>query len=112
MTDPTGKPRRNLTSALTDLYQSRGLLLGLLATTIGLVLIVLTPPTVTQISQDAAGRFVVSTAANLFTRLHIDDIGVAVFQAGLTITLFQVLLNRIAEDRFAERVELSLTDHE
>jgi len=113
-TDPDHgeRPRRNLTSALTDLYQSRGLLLGLLATAIGLVLTVITPPSETRLTQDATGAFVATVATNVFTRLHIDDIGAAMFQAGLTITLFQVLLNRIAEDRFAERVDLSLTDHE
>ncbi|WP_143202423.1 hypothetical protein [Amycolatopsis sp. CB00013] len=76
------------------------------------MLILITPPASTVITQDATGKTIAKAAENVFTNLHIDDIGVAIFQAGLTIALFQVLLNRVAEDRFAERVSLSLVDHE
>lgn len=109
---PPSLSRRTLTGTLTDLYQSRGLLLGMLSTLIGLILILITPSAGTEIVQESPGKFAIKTTTSLFIRLHIDDIGVAIFQAGLTITLFQVLLNRIAEDRFAERVDLSLRDHE
>ncbi|WP_202125043.1 hypothetical protein [Actinomadura physcomitrii] len=43
------------------------------------------------------------TMARSGTQTAIADVGVAIFQVGITLTLFQVLLlNQIAEDRFVE----------
>lgn len=112
MATSLGPSKRSLSSTLTDLYQSRGLLLGLLATLIGLIFIIITPASAQQLQQDSAGKLFLIESDSVLLRLHIDDIGSALFQAGLTIALFQVLLNRIAEDRFAERVDLSLGEHE
>ena len=96
------RPRRSLVGTLGDLYRSRGLLLGLLATAIGIVLIVLSPTANPTIVTGSDGQLVVTEVSNLWTKLRIYDIGVAVFRTGLIISIFQVMLNQIADDRFIE----------
>ncbi|MEU8264282.1 hypothetical protein AB0C02_27105 [Micromonospora sp. NPDC048999] len=90
--------RRSLPTTLSDLYRSRGLLLGALATAIGLLLILVAPAT--------------APANTLWATLRVNDIGVAIFQTGLTITIFQVMLNQVAEDRFLEIVRGALVQQE
>lgn len=108
MGSPTGPPgsRRTLGGALTDLYRSRGLLLGLLAVAVGIILMITVPQETVYIVRDADGQYVINKGAeNLQSRLHLFDIGNAIFQTGLVIVLFQVLLNQIADDRFVEQVK-------
>lgn len=79
---------------------------------IGLVLILITPAANTAIRTDPSGQVVISSSNALLNRLHVYDVGVALFQAGLTITIFQVLLNQIADDRFVEQVRDTLSEQE
>jgi hypothetical protein len=104
--------RRTLSGTLFDLYRSRGLLLGLLATAIGLLLILLAPSTNPTIATAPNGTLTISTPTSLWSTLRIYDIGVAIFQAGVTIAIFQVLLNQVAEDRFVEMVRAALLQQE
>ncbi|QDN77360.1 hypothetical protein FNV64_18735 [Streptomyces sp. S1A1-7] len=104
-TGPAPGSRRTLGGALTDLYRSRGLLLGLLAVAVGIILMITMPQETVYIVRDAHGQYVINKSADtLQSRLHLFDIGNAIFQTGLVIVLFQVLLNQIADDRFVEQV--------
>lgn len=105
-------PRRTLPGALADLYRSRGLLLGFLATAVGLLLILIAPSGDPTITTGPGGVLAISTPTSLWSTLRIYDVGVAVFQAGLTISIFQVLLNQVAEDRFVEMVRAALRQQE
>lgn len=106
------RPARNLVGTLGDLYRSRGLLLGLIATLIGFLLIVLAPSEAAQVTVEG-GRLVVEDGSqSLWARFRIADIGAAVFQVGITLTIFQVLLNQIAEDRFVEHVRQILDEQQ
>ncbi|MER7165314.1 hypothetical protein ABT336_04435 [Micromonospora sp. NPDC000207] len=111
MTRPA-QSRRSLTGALSDLYRSRGLLLGFLATALGLLCILVASPADPTITTGPDGTLTISTPDTLWSSLRIYDVGVAVFQAGLTITIFQVLLNQVAEDRFVEMVRGALVQQE
>lgn len=64
----------------------------------------LSPPNTTQLAVEGGRLIVDGGSDSLWTRFRIADIGVAVFQVGITLTIFQVLLNQIAEDRFVEHV--------
>lgn len=106
---PSPVPRRTLGGALTDLYRSRGLLLGLLAVAVGVILMITVPQETVYIVRDADGQYVINKGADsLQNRLHLFDIGNAIFQTGLVIVLFQVLMNQIADDRFVEQVRNAL----
>lgn len=108
-----GSPRRRtLPSALSDLYRSRGLLLGILATVVGLLLIMVSPSAKQTVTQGPNETLVISTSTSLWSALRVYDIGVAVFQTGLVIAIFQVMLNQIAEDRFVEMVRMALHQQE
>ncbi|MFY1632469.1 hypothetical protein ACN27F_04145 [Solwaraspora sp. WMMB335] len=109
---PLTPSRRTLLGALSDLYRSRGLLLGTLAMAVGLLLILITPSESPTITSGPDGALTISTPASLWSKLRIYDVGIAVFQAGLTITIFQVLLNQVAEDRFMEMVRSALAQQE
>ncbi|SNS44173.1 hypothetical protein SAMN05443665_100462 [Actinomadura meyerae] len=104
--------RRNLVNALGDLYRSRGLLLGLLATAVGLLLILLAPHNATEVAVRGDHLVIGGGQDDLWTKLRITDVGVAIFQVGITLTLFQVLLNQIAEDRFVEHVRTVLDEQQ
>lgn len=103
---------RTLTSALTDLYRSRGLLLGLLAVTVGVLVMILAPQNAVTVTQGPGGTLIVGSPSNLLSRLHVGDVGLAIFQVGLTITIFQVLLDQVAADRFVEQVKGVIVDQE
>lgn len=106
------RPARSLVGTLGDLYRSRGLLLGLVATLAGFLLIVLAPSETAQVTVEG-GRLVVNDGAqSLWAKFRIGDIGAAVFQVGITLTIFQVLLNQIAEDRFVEHVRQILDEQQ
>ncbi|NKZ05487.1 hypothetical protein [Actinomadura latina] len=106
------RPSRSLVGTLGDLYRSRGLLLGLVATLAGFLLIVLAPSETAQVTVEG-GRLVVNDGAqSLWAKFRIADIGAAVFQVGITLTIFQVLLNQIAEDRFVEHVRQILDEQQ
>ncbi|MFV2018411.1 hypothetical protein [Micromonospora sp. LOL_023] len=110
--DAPRRPGRSLAATLADLYRSRGMLLGLLAITLGIILILVSPAPGPSITTDAAGGITVTNPTGLLARLRLYDIGVALFQTGLVITVFQVLLNQIAEDRFVEQVRWTMREHE
>lgn len=95
---------RSLAGTLGDLYRSRGLLLGLVTTLVGFLLVVLSPPNTAQVAVEGGRLVLGADPESLWTRLRLTDVGVAVFQVGITLTIFQVLLNQIAEDRFVENV--------
>ncbi|CAM5520457.1 hypothetical protein [Streptomyces afghaniensis 772] [Streptomyces afghaniensis] len=102
---PNPGARRTLGGALTDLYRSRGLLLGLLAIAVGVILMITVPQDTVYIVREPDGDYVLNKGAEtLQSRLHLFDIGNAIFQTGLVIVLFQVLLNQIADDRLVEQV--------
>lgn len=104
---------RTLVGTLGDLYRSRGLLLGLLSTTVGFILILVAPsPSAVHVSVKGGQLVIGPNHADIWMRFHIADIGVAIFQVGITLTLFQVLLNQIAEDRFVEHVREVLDDQQ
>jgi hypothetical protein len=109
---PPSSSRRTLSGALSDLYRSRGLLLGVLATAFGLLLILLAPSDNSIITTGPDGTPAISSPTDLWSQLRIYDIGVAIFQAGITITIFQVMLNQVAEDRFVEMVRDALVRQE
>ena len=108
----SGRPGRSLASTLTDLYRSRGLLLGLLSVAVGIILIVAAPDDTITVTPGPGGQLVVGGQRGFLSRLQLADVGAAIFQAGLTITLFQVLLNQVAEDRFVEQVREALSERE
>ncbi|GAA0963090.1 hypothetical protein [Actinocorallia libanotica] len=107
-TDEYSGPTRTMVSLLGDLYRSRGLLLGLVATLVGLVIMLIAPnDSVGVVAEN--GRLVISEEGRGFwARIQLDDVGTAIFQVGVTLTLFQVLLNQVAEDRFVENVRAVL----
>ena len=109
---PLAPSRRTLLGALSDLYRSRGLLLGTLAMAVGLLLILIAPSESPTITSGPDGVLTISTPTSLWSKLRIYDVGIAIFQAGLTITIFQVLLNQVAEDRFMEMVRSALVQQE
>ena len=104
--------RRSLSSVLGELYRSRGLLLGILSIVVGLLLILLAPSPNPTIVTDSHGQLTILVPSTIWTKLRIYDIGVAIFQTGLVIAIFQVMLNQVAEDRFVERVQSTMRDHE
>ncbi|WP_157430283.1 hypothetical protein [Actinomadura macra] len=116
MSAPGGRgtrgPARNLVGTLSDLYRSRGLLLGVVATLAGFLLILLAPPAETEVALEGGRLIVGGGSHNLWTRFRVADIGVALFQVGITLTIFQVLLNQIAEDRFVEHVRQVLDEQQ
>ena len=75
-------------------------------------MILLPPSPVQTVTAGPNGTFFISTAHSIWATLRVYDVGVAVFQAGLTITIFQVLLNQIAEERFVEMVRVTLKQQE
>ena len=79
---------------------------------IGLLMILLPPSQSQTITAGQGGTFTISSPQSIWTALRVYDIGVAIFQAGLTITIFQVLLNQVSEDRFVEMVRVVLTQQE
>lgn len=109
---PSAPSRRTLSGTLSDLYRSRGLLLGVLASALGLLLILLAPSESATITTGPDGAPVIATPTSLWSQLRVYDIGVAIFQAGITITIFQVMLNQVAEDRFVEMVRDALVRQE
>jgi len=111
-TDTNSGNKRSLTGALGDLYRSRGMLLGALTAAVGLLLMVTVPPDVPLVVADPDGRIRIEAANSSLGLFHLYDVGVALFQTGLVITIFQVLLNQIADDRFVEQVREALETRE
>jgi hypothetical protein len=107
----TGK-KRTLTGVLGELYRSRGLLLGALAITLGMLLMLTAPSDVPLVTNDPDGRIRIEATTGVLDIFHLYDVGVALFQTGLVITIFQVLLNQIADDRFVEQVGQALESRE
>lgn len=99
-----GHSNRSLAATLGDLYRSRGLLLGLLCTLVGVLLIVIAPDAATHVTVKGSELVVGGSGESWLARFRVGDIGAAVFQVGITLTVFQVLLNQVAEDRFIEHV--------
>ncbi|MDX6743812.1 hypothetical protein [Actinocorallia sp. A-T 12471] len=111
MSSQTGEfpgSNRSLVGVLGDLYRSRGLLLGLVAALVGLVIMLLAPSSVVEVVTENGQLTISDGGKGFWAQIQLDDVGTAIFQVGITLVLFQVLLNQVAEDRFVENVRAVL----